>query len=72
MKTPDRQTLVLLFRLADHRIFKALHWSNGRKVATIIGPSPKPNLYVGYYDGSEVLELFDANALDWVYAGPLR
>ena len=67
MANPERQSLATLYRTANHRAFRAIHYTNSRRQATILGPGPNPEYYVGYYDGSNRLETFDAGGADWVF-----
>jgi hypothetical protein len=71
IKSANLEDLLSLFRRADHRIFRALHYTNNRKIATILGPGPN-KLYLGYYDSSQKVEEFDPLSVEWVYLGSLR
>lgn len=54
-----------MFRLANHRSFRAEH-KHKIRYATILGAGPKPNTFVGFYDGSEILHEFPADVDEWV------
>ncbi len=69
-------SLLQLYRLANHKAFKATHFSNQREVAEIVGlleegckwedgRTLNSPMFIGWYVSNKVVRLFDPEDKEW-------